>query len=58
MELIQSKLPNSFYGGSLVPVDTEEEIIERIDAIGRNNLQPFPIRIPVESGCFIGGAGI
>jgi len=39
-------------------MDTEEEIIATINAIGRNNLQPFPVGIPVEGGCFIGGAGM
>ena len=58
MELIQRKLPTSLYAASFVGVDTEEEIIDRINAIGRENLQPFPVGIPIESGCFIGGAGM
>ena len=52
MELIQSKLPNST--GKIEGVETEDDIIERIDAIGRAHLQPLPVG---EVGCFIGGAG-
>ena len=53
VELIQSKLHDS--KGIFEGVETEEDIIERIDDIGRANLQPFPIG---EVGCFIGGAGM
>jgi len=55
VHLIRNKLPNSYNGGHLIGVDTEEDIINMIDAIGQQNLQPFPVG---ESGCFIGGAGI